>query len=294
LQGINGGIRILGRSDGQSAFGTGELALDSVLWKDMQLTNVRGPFWADSTQCLLGEAACVKQNQQARRLTADAYGGSLSTNIALTNGATSGFQIDLHLGGANLQRFANERLGGPKDLNGTVSGTLMLTGSGGSTQTLRGQGELHVVDANIYELTPLVAMLKVLRNRTPDSTAFNRCDMDFAIQGDHVQFEHLNLLGDAVSLYGKGEADLSRRLNLVFYTLIGPADLPIPLWKSFAGHVSQQGLELKVVGTFDDPKIERKPFPAINDMLNQLQTGIQDSAATIAPGTATRSTPSPR
>jgi hypothetical protein len=198
------------------------------------------------------------------------------------------------LGGAKLQRFANERLGGPKDLNGTVSGRLVLSGSGGSTQTLRGQGDVHVVDANIYELTPLVAMLKMLRNRTPSTTAFNRCDMEFAIQGEHVQFEHLNLLGDAVSLYGKGEADFNRRLNLVFYTLIGPADLPIPLWKTIAGHVSQQGLELKVAGTFDDPQIERKPFPAINDMLNQLQTGIQDGAATIAPSTASRAAPATR
>jgi hypothetical protein len=294
LQGINGGVRVLGRSDGQTQFATGELALDTVIWKEMQLTNVRAPFWADAAQCVIGEPACVKQNQQARRLTADAYGGSVSMNMALTHGASPGFQIDLHLGGANLQRFANERLGGPRDLNGTVSGTLVVSGSGSSTQTLRGQGELHVVDANIYELTPLVAMLKVLRNRTPDSTAFNRCDMDFAIQGEHVQFQHLNLLGDAVSLYGKGEADFNRRLNLVFYTLIGPADLPIPLWKTIAGHVSQQGLELKVVGTFDDPQIERKPFPAINDMLNQLQTGIQDGAATIAPSTATRGAPAAR
>jgi hypothetical protein len=294
VQGINGGIRLLGRSDGQSAFSTGELALDTILWKNMQLTHVRGPFWADSAQCLVGEQACAKQNQQARRLTADAYGGSLSANIALTHGANPGFQLDLHLGGANLGRFANERLGGPKEMNGTVSGTLILSGSGSSMQTLRGKGNLHVVDANIYELTPLVAMLSVLRNRTPNTTAFNRCDMDFAVQGEHVQFQHLNLLGDAVSLYGKGEADFNRRLNLVFYTLIGPADLPIPLWKTIAGHVSQQGLELKVVGTFDDPKIERKPFPAINDMLNQLQTGIQDSAATISPATASRGTSAAR
>ena len=44
----------------------------------------------------------------------------------------------------------------------------------------------------------------------------------------------------------------------MFYTLIGPADLPIPLWKTIAGQVSQQGLQLKVVGTWDDPKIERE------------------------------------
>ena len=76
------------------------------------------------------------------------------------------------------------------------------------------RGELHVVDANIYELPLLVSMLKVLRNRTPNTTAFNRCDMEFAIQGEHIHFQQLNLLGDAVSLYGKGETNFDRQLDL--------------------------------------------------------------------------------
>lgn len=288
IRGINGGIRLVGKCDGQSAFSAGALALDSVLWKDVQLTNVRGPFWADAVHCLMGEPACKQQNQPAQRITADAYGGSLATNLELEHGQNSSYKLDVHLGGANLARFASERLGGPKDMNGTLSGKLSVAGSCNSPQTMRGAGELHVVDAKIYELPVLVQMLKVLKNRTPDSTAFNRCDMDFDIQGEHIDFRHLNLLGDAVSLYGKGEADFSRRLDLEFYTLIGPADLPIPFLKTLAGHVSQQGLQLKVVGKVDDPQIERKAFPAINDMINQLQTDVYEGAATMTPSTATR------
>jgi hypothetical protein len=292
LQGINGGIRLVGQSDGRSAFSAGELALDSILWKNFQLTNVRAPFWADSSRCLIGEPACRQQNRQPWRLTADAYGGSLTSNMELVHGPNPGFNVDVHVGAANLSRFANERLGGRNNLNGKLSGTLAVAGTG-STQTLRGSGELHVVDANIYQVPPLVAMLSVLKNRTPDSTAFNRCDMKFAIQGEHIRFQQLDLLGDAVSLYGNGEADLNRRLDLVFFTLIGPADLPIPLLKTFAGHVSKQGLQLKVGGTFDDPKVERKALPAVNDMLDQLQTEIQDGAATITPAAAIR-VPRPR
>ena len=47
--------------------------------------------------------------------------------------------------------------------------------------------------------------------------------------------------------------------------------------------MSQQGWQLKVVGTFDDPQIERKPLPAMNDMLEQLQTGMYEGAATMTP-----------
>jgi hypothetical protein len=149
---------------------------------------------------------------------------------------------------------------------------------------LRGGGELNVVDANIYELPVLVAMLKVLHNRTPNTTAFNRCDMQFTIQDDRIQFEKLNLLGDAVSLYGTGKSDFDRRLDLEFYTLLEPVNLPIPLWKTIAGHVSQQALQLKVVGTWDNAEVQPQTLPGFNQMLEQIQA----SAATMAPSTATR------
>ena len=288
MRGITGGVRLVGRCDGRTAASAGELAIDSVICKDMQLTNVRGPLWTDSSQLLLGEPACKQQNQPPRRMTADAYGGSITTNIELLRGENPSYKIDCRLGGLNLARFANERLGGPTDMSGTVSGRLLVIGTGQTTQTLQGAGDLHVVEGHIYQLPPLVSMLKLLSNRSPDTTAFNRCDMKFAIQGEHIHFEQINLLGDAVSLYGNGEAHFNHKLDLTFYTLIGPADFPIPLWKTIAGHVSQQGLQLKVGGTFEHPETERKALPAVNDMLDHIQSELQEGAATMSPGSASR------
>ncbi len=291
LRGITGGIRLVGRSDGRSAITAGELGIDSLICKDMQLTNVRGPMWSDSAQLLFGEPACKQQNQPPRRLTADAYGGSLATNVEVLHGDNPTYKVDSHVGGVSLARFMSERLGGPNDMSGTVSGTLVVSGTGHSNETLSGSGEMHVVDANIYELPPLVAMLKVLSNRTPNSTAFNRCDAKFTIQGEHVKFDVLNLLGDAVSLYGKGETDFNHKLDLTFFTLIGPADIPI--WKTLAGHVSQQSLQIKVAGTFEHPETSRKALPAMNDMLDHFQSELQEGAATMSPTTAARGTRPP-
>jgi hypothetical protein len=256
----------------------------------MQFTKVRGPLWIDREFCLLGDSASAKLALPPRKVTADTYGGSLTGNAELQHGGNPNYKLDLSVGGVSLARFANERLGGPSDLSGNVSGRLLVAGTGRSVQTLNGNGELHVVDANIYELPVLMRLLKVLTNRPPTTTAFNRCDMQFAIRGDHVHFQQLNLLGDAVSLYGKGETNFDRELDLVFYTLIGPADLPIPLWRSIAGQVSQQGLQLKVVGNWDNPDVQRRAFPAVNDMIEQ----IQENAATMAPATAVRDAFIPR
>jgi hypothetical protein len=289
IQSLTGGIRLVGRDDGQSSYAAGELALDSIVLKEMQFTNVRGPLWVDPSFCLLGEAAAQKQGQPPRRITADAYGGSLAANVDIQHAGDASYKVDMALGAASLTRFANERLGGPQDMTGTVSGRLLLAGAGQSTESLRGSGELHVVDANIYKLPVLVAMLKVLRNRPPDTTAFNRCDMQFTIHGDDIQFQQLNLLGDAVNFYGKGNSNFDRRLDLVFYTLLEPAT-QIPLLKTIAGQLSQQTWQLQVVGTWDKVEVQHQTFPGVNQMWEQLQSGIQDSAprAGFIPGLPAR------
>jgi hypothetical protein len=284
LQCLTGSIHLRGQHDAQATYTFGELKLDSVVWKDLQFTNVRGPLWIDRQSCLLGDPASAMLALPARKITADTYGGRLNANAQLQLAGNPHYTLDLAIDGVSLARFANERLGGPSELSGNVAGKLLLTGTGRSVQTLNGNGELHVVDANIYELPMLMRLLKVLTNRPPTTTAFNRCDMLFTLRGDHVQFQRLNLLGDALSLYGTGETNFDRELDLVFYTLIGPADLPIPLWRSIAGQVSQQGLQLKVVGNWDNPDVQRRAFPAVNDMIQQIQAG----ATTMVPTTAVR------
>jgi hypothetical protein len=220
--------------------------------------------------------------QPPRRVTAGVFGGTVEADVQLLHAGQPSYNAQFSLKGVDLGRIARERLGGPNDLTGTVEGNLSLAGAGRSTHALSGSGELHVVDANIYRLPPLVAMLKVLRNRTPNSTAFDRCDMQFDVRGEHIHFQQLNLLGDAVSLYGRGETNLDRQLNLVFYTLVGPADLPIPLLKAVAGQLSQQGLQLKVDGSWDNPHIHREAFPAVGQMLEQIRAEAQQGATAVA------------
>jgi hypothetical protein len=279
LANITGGIRFTGKSDDKETFTEGELAIHSLSFQDMQFTSVSGPIYADPSVCLLGLAATAHKNRSPKALTADAYGGSLTANIRISHEDVSRFRAELALGGADLARFATERLGGPKDLTGVVSGRLSLENVGGSKETLVGQGDLHVVNAHIYELPVLVSTLKVLKNRTPDTTAFNRCDMKFSVQGDRVQFQQLQLLGDAVSLYGQGEADLDRRIDMVFHALAGPADLPIPGVSFLMRQATQQIMEIKVDGSWDKPVTKVNALPTVNNMLEAVASPLDPAPA---------------
>jgi hypothetical protein len=123
----------------------------------------------------------------------------------------------------------------------------------------------------------LVSLLKVLRNRAPDSTAFNKVESEFLIHGDRVTLNKLDLLGDAVSFYGRGDAWFNKRIDLTFHSIIGQNELSIPVLKNFVGQASEQFMQLAVDGTLDAPQTHTKAFPGVTNMIEQIQSDLNGS-----------------
>ena len=291
LEDLSGTIQLTGSSDGQRASLGGELALDSVVWNQVQFTSVRGPIWIDQTEagslCLLGREAATKQQQTPRDVSAEVYGGTLVGNIQVRNIGLPQFQLSATLAGADVTRLVNERFGRRDPMTGTVNGWINLAQTGRSPDAMSGRGEVHVVDANIYKLPLLVGLLKVLQNRTPNTTAFNQCDANFAIHGQHVHFDELNLSGDVVNLDGRGETNFQGDdLNLVFHAMVGRHRLPLisPLFSE----ASKQTLQLRVDGTWQNPIIHREALPAVKKTITQIQAELQPTVEPTERGANSR------
>lgn len=270
IEGVSGIVRLIGSSDGVSAHTGGELDLDSLVWNDLQMTRVRGPIWADGNQCLIGEGASRELGAKPRKLEAVAYNGGIKINSQVLHGGRPRYGLSIQMDKVDVARMAAEWMQRPESIEGLMEGRLEFEGTGTSIYGLQGKGDLVITEANLYELPVLVRLLKVLSNRTPDNTAFDRCETKFTMRGEQIQFEDLDLLGDAVSLYGQGEASLDRELNLTFHTLVGRNDKSA-MFRSLMGQASEQLLQLRVVGTSDQPKIRREVLPGVGNMLGQFQ-----------------------
>lgn len=273
IDGLTGVIKLGGSCNGASAVNGGELELDSVFWNDLQLTNVRGPLWADSSVCLFGKGVSRKPGSGAPRpIVANAYGGSLEINAQVHHGSQPEFGVMVEMADVQVDRLGSEWLRRPETLQGLLNGSLSVQQRGSNyLYGLTGQGDLTVTEADLYELPQLLAMLKVLRNRTPDNTAFNRLEAKFTLQGNDITFQNLHLLGDAVSLYGKGTAKLSREVDLTFATIVGRNNAAVPMLRALVSSASEQLLRLSVTGSVDDPLITREVLPAVGGVLEQLQ-----------------------
>ena len=138
-------------------------------------------------------------------------------------------------------------------------------------------------------------MLKVLRNETPDSTAFNQCNAKFRIKGPHITLDQLDFLGDAVSLLGRGETDFDHNLKLDFHTVVGRNEIRLPLVKNFVNRVGRQTLQMSVDGTLSNPQVHTQALPGINKLIQQIQTDLEithpDADPNAAPRKAERTFP---
>jgi hypothetical protein len=288
LHNVHGAVRLVGRSDGQRCYSSGELDLETVTYEDVQFTNVKGPIWVDESQCRLGRWATDQMAQPVRRITANAYGGALASDGWIRFGVLPQYGADAALTGADLSRLMVERFGGRQSFQGKVDAKLILSGEGSSTARLNGEGNVHVREANIYELPLLMGLLKTLRTGAPNKTAFTQSDIAFRIQGPHVYLDQIDFLGDVVDLYGYGETDFDQKVKLVFRGEFGPREYHLPLVKSFVGQASQSFMQMYVDGTLTQPNVTTEAFPEINRMLKQLRTDLETPVGAAATRQAQR------
>ncbi len=138
--------------------------------------------------------------------------------------------------------------------------------------SLFGSGNIHLSDANVYELPVMVSLLKIIRAKAPDTTAFTECDVAFDVRGEHIVLKRINLNGDAINLMGQGALKLDGQtnpINLQFHTMVGRGN--VPLLSGILSEASQQIMSIEVTGTIDHPITRTQAFPGANQALQQLQ-----------------------
>jgi hypothetical protein len=271
FENVFGGVRLTGFNDGKHTQCHGELNIDSLNYKDFQVSEILGPMWIDDTRILLGTGAeRPAPGKPSRRVTAKISGGTVAGDCAVLLGPTPQYSVRASLAEGDLARFVKEAGSPQKKLQGKVFGNVELSGTTQGLHTVSGRGKIALRDADIYELPVMVALLKILSVRPPDKTAFTTSDMDFRMQGDHIYFDKLEFAGDAISLVGKGEMNFESDLHMAFHSVVGRSDYQLPLLKNVMGTASQQFLLIHVDGNVANPHTWTEAFPGVQQALQQL------------------------
>ncbi len=158
-------------------------------------------------------------------------------------------------------------------MTGAAGARLYLTGRGKDIQTINGNGSLDVPKGRMYELNPLLDLLKILNLRVPDGTAFEEAHAAFTIRGQRVTINRMDLLGSPVSLGGKGQMNLDGSdMNLEFYAVWARVMQVLPpIINEIPQAISKQFLKIKLRGDLG-VKVQtvKEPVPILVDPLKEF------------------------
>jgi hypothetical protein len=272
---ITGTLACIGRHNGWQMLGlNGNVLLDRAMVFKQPFRNVHSKLQMreDAPEVLL------------IGLQAPIFDGDVSGQARLDfNPSTLRYELNLTASQIQLEQFGRHNFGAQPQLSGVASARLHLTGRGDGVSSLDGNGSLRVPYSRftrLYNLPLLLDLLKFLGLRWPDRTAFEEAIADFSIHGNRVNIARLDLLGNVVSLYGKGDVNLDgTNLHLDFYPSWGRVEQMLPqMVRGLSPAISKNLLQIEMRGnvgaTPSDLTFIKKPVPILMDPLMQLRDRV--------------------
>jgi hypothetical protein len=272
LDRIHGGLNLAGASDSRGHSSRGWLDIDSLIYQGIQFTRVQGPVSIDDERLGLGEWST--HDGQRQKVNARVFGGELQGNAEVLLSGDFPFRVESALHNADLATISREATSRRLPLSGQTFATVQLVGNSKGPYTFQGGGNVQLQNADIYELPVLVDMLKLLKIKRPDGTAFTSSDVQYQIVGDRIDLKRIEFDGDVIRLEGTGDMTLERKINLTFHTKLANNEVQ-NLWRPLLGDIGKQLqlFEVHVTGTLDNPVINSAPLRSIRENIQSMLPG---------------------
>ena len=278
VENIYGRAFMRGKWDGEHVTSEGRIEFDSLWITKYQFTQVLGPVGINGNQLVIGskEVANVdgttagSRVEVEKRLSARAIDGVFTLDgIAVLDESTS-YRVVITMNGGKLERYAQLYLPGGVKLRGVMNGWVELNGRGTDRQRLNGRGQMQISPAALYELPVIVSIFKILKFLPPDKTAFDYAMVNFDVGNSQFSLRQIDLVGNAMSLRGRGVVRFDGKLDLEFFSSMGRNQIAIPIVQQLVGEATKDWVGVEVHGTTSDPVPTVKAVPRLDEALKRF------------------------
>jgi len=217
----------------------------------------------------------------AESFVADCYDGKLTGKLEIKPaGEALEYLLQVAFDNIDLRQFLlgeePNRLRQAKTdyTSGIMGGSLSICAQIGDNSSRLGRCRLAIRDMQVGKLSPLAKLLYVLRLTEPKDFAFERMVVDSYIRSDTLLFDVFDLSGETVAFHGSGlmnlrNADIGLSLTARGRRLAGAEP---SLLGSLTEGLGKAVIRMEVTGNVNDPKVETKTLPVVEDSLKILGT----------------------
>jgi 4-amino-4-deoxy-L-arabinose transferase-like glycosyltransferase len=230
----------------------GKLKLDSVSVFGQQITAMTANLDVDHNFARLDQ------------IKAKVLGGVLSGHVRATLDATPLYSVRLDLQKADLKEYAMNQPG-HQTFRGLVNAQVDLSGVGYDPYAITGSGMAQIAQADLGTLPIALRFVNVLKPardaRKEAKTAFDSADLAFAVKDGHTTLDPVRLVGNAISLDGKGSVDVRGEVALKLKILPGRDERHVPLLSDLAREFFGQIVVVRVQGSVAAPTFNLEYIP---------------------------------
>ncbi len=252
----------------------GDVRLTSVEVLEHTLTNVRGPYRIVNSQLVIGSPEVFRRSPEtvpaSERVTATAFTGKLTCDALVSLSEPSAYRVFVTASDADLREYARIHMPAERNMSGKMNGWVYLYGLGTAEDDIRGEGQLQISPAAIYELPVAMQVLNALGNlnfAVPDRAAFRYALMNFKVRDRAFVFDQIDLAGQSLALRGRGHVDFDGRLGLEFYSKPPRAAGGIPIISQLVSGATSTWVQVRVDGTLDQPRTRVQPNINLDEAL---------------------------
>jgi len=200
------------------------------------------------------------------------YGGVVegAAKIDLSRDVSYGCIVDIR--DIRLERVLSDVFGYPDEaLIGKVSGKAYLQGRGTEPSNLVSRGEMRISEAVLWEVPVIFQIFDLLKLTAGERSAFDEAVLKYYLLQEQASIDQIDLKSDTVSIYGEGIMGFDGSLDLAFVAGIGKRQFPkIPLLSGLIKGIKKQVMELRVSGTFENPKTTIEPIKPVTQPIKDL------------------------
>ena len=293
LQKISGLVRATGSWDGQQLMNEGDLKLDQTEVLGMTIGGIRGPWLMTDDELVLGSRDVILGRVKpidiptTQRIRAQAFGGVLEMDGLVDLTAGSSYRFFAELKNALLEDYARQHAPEQTSLQGVVNSWIFVAGDGNTARKLKGKGQVQIHPAALYEVPVVLELLSAMSRLNflvSNKTAFNYALVSFDIHDEAFWFDPIDLIGDALSLRGRGRIGFDSDVVMDFYSRPPQNRSPQNLIGNMLMSSATQWVTVQVRGTTNRPQTTVSTRPQMDESLRQLLSTFEPRPNAPIPG----------
>jgi hypothetical protein len=210
---------------------------------------------------------------ESNKFTAALYDGDVEGTLKmdLQPGEVPRYQLELMYSGVDAQKLlaAGGKSPPQQSAQGSASGRLALEGDIDDLSTSRGTFQTKAVNLKMGRQSLLGKILTAVQLKQPEDFVFSEIDVDAAVLGPQLIFNHIRMDGNPLLFYGNGKVNLlNRRVELDLASWDRKSGNEETIFDTLARGIGSALWKIEVRGTLESPEVGAVYLSVLKQPLN--------------------------